>query len=159
MIEFTGPLTGAAELCFKRKVRKTTFFAGSFALLLTIPIIFYIGNNVLCDPTFINVFIPALIVIAVILIIPKGRKEHISILPHRIYIDNEIIVCVAKKYTETRHIRDVTKVIDHFDYYEICFRLGKYSEKFICQKNHLSKGTFMEFEAIFEEKIERCILK
>ena len=39
------------------------------------------------------------------------------------------------------------------------FIFGKISDKFICQKDLLTKGSLEEFERIFEGKIKRCISK
>jgi hypothetical protein len=80
-------------------------------------------------------------------------------LPKRIYIKDDHIVCIADRYTDSKFISDVNKVIDHGEFYELCFPLGKVSEKFICQKDLLTKGSLREFESIFKKKIERKISK
>ena len=74
-------------------------------------------------------------------------------LPKRIYTNGDHIVCVAEKYTDSKLIKDVKKVIDHGEFYELCFPFGKTSEKFICQKSLLSKGSLGAFERLFADKI------
>ena len=56
---------------------------------------------------------------------------------------------------EYRNIEDVKCVRDFGEFYELVFPFGKISEKFICQKDLLSKGTLAEFEALFGDKILR----
>ena len=70
-------------------------------------------------------------------------------------MEEDYVLCVSDKYTETRSINDVKKVIDHGEYYELCFSFGKLSDKFICQKNLITKGTIQEFETLFSGKITR----
>ena len=74
-------------------------------------------------------------------------------LPKRIYTRDNHIVCVADKYTDSKLISDVTKVLDHGEFYELCFPFGKISEKFICQKSLLFKGSLGAFERLFKGKI------
>ena len=74
-------------------------------------------------------------------------------LPKRIYTNDDTIVCVADRYTDSKFIDDVKKVIDHGAYYELCFPFGKLSDNFICQKSLLTKGSISEFERHFKGKI------
>ena len=76
-----------------------------------------------------------------------------SLMPHRIVIENDIITCIAEKYVESKSLADVKKVQDFGDFYEFVFPFGKISEKFICQKNLISKGTLEDFENLFAGKI------
>ena len=155
MIEFNGYLTGAAEKGFVRKTRKIGLIGCGIVIPLSLPMIFFFSNVLLKDPAFAYAMLVALALVPIILLIPKGKKEHISMLPKRIYTDGEYIVCVADRYTDSKLIRDVKKVIDHGEYYELCFPFGKVSEKFICQKSLLAKGTIQAFEALFDGKISR----
>ena len=155
MIEFDGYLTGEAEKGFVRKTRKIGIIGCGIVIPLVLPMIFFFSNVLLKDPAFLYAMLGALAFVVIILLIPKGKKEHISMLPKRIYTDGEYIVCVADRYTDSKFIRDVKKVIDHGEYYELCFPFGKVSEKFICQKSLLAKGTLQDFEALFEGKITK----
>ncbi len=76
-------------------------------------------------------------------------------MPKRIYTDNEFIAVETDKEGEFAKISDVKKVVDHGEFYELIFPLGKVGKKYICQKNLLTKGTLEEFESLFEGKIER----
>ena len=153
MIEFTGYITGKAEKRFVQKSRRIGLIFSSFAILFALPIAFLIGKFVLHDDAFIYAMLAGLSCIPLICFIPKGKKEHLSMLPKRIYTRDNHIVCVADKYTDSKLISDVTKVLDHGDFYELCFPFGKISEKFICQKSLLSKGSLDAFERLFKGKI------
>ena len=76
-------------------------------------------------------------------------------IPKKIVTDNDYIISIADKYSDSRNINDVKLVRDFGEFYEIIFPFGKISEKFICQKNLLVKGTIEEFEALFGDKIVR----
>ena len=155
MIEFEGYLTGTAEKAFVRKTRKTALFALGFGVLLTLPLIFLFGKAVFRDDAFIYAMLSAMFIGAIIVFIPKGKKEHQAMLPKRIYMDKSHIVCVADRYTDSRLISDVTKVVDHGDFYELHFPFGKSSDKFICQKSLLKKGTLRGFENLFGKIIKK----
>lgn len=155
MIEFNGYLTGKAEQRFVQKTRKIGLAICGFTILFSLPMLFFIGNVVLRDPAFSHAMLGALAIVVVVFLVPKGKKEHFAMLPKRIYTDGECIVCVADRYTESKFIDDVKKVIDHGEYYELCFPFGKISEKFICQKSLLTRGSIREFEALFKGKITR----
>ena len=155
MIEFKGYLTGSAEKGFVRKTRKLGLIGCAIVIPLALPIVFFMSYALFHDPAFVYAMLGALLFMVVILFIPKGKKEHIAKLPKRVYIEKGHIVCIADRYTDSRFIRDVKKVIDHGEYYELCFPFGKASEKFICQKNLLTRGSLREFEALFKGKIHR----
>ena len=155
MVEFTGHLTGKAEKRFVQKSRRIGLIFSSFAILFALPIAFLVGKFVLHDNAFIYAMLAALSILPIICFIPKGKKEHLSMLPKRIYTRDNHIVCVADKYTDSKLISDVTKVLDYGEFYELCFPFGKLSEKFICQKDLLSRGSIGEFEKLFKGKILR----
>ena len=73
--------------------------------------------------------------------------------PKKIQITDETIICTADKFTDSRFISAVNKVYDYGDFYFISFVFGNISEKYVCQKNLLSKGTLDQFEKIFEPKL------
>ena len=87
--------------------------------------------------------------------IPKSKKEQLALTPKRIFVDGESIVSIADKYSESRLICDAKELRDFGEFYEIVFPFGKFSEKFICQKNLLTKGTLEQFESLFSNKIVR----
>ena len=155
MIEFKGYLTGAAEKGFVRKGRKIALIGWTIVLMLAAPVILFISIVIVRDISFFYIMLASLFIGTVIIFIPKGKKEHFSMLPKRIYIRDDHIVCVADQYTESKFVDDVTKVIDHGEYYELCFPFGKISSKFICQKSLLTKGSIRQFEALFDGKIVR----
>lgn len=153
MIEFTGYLTDVAEKAFIKETRKTVLLGACIVIPLTLPSIFLIGMCVLHDNAFIYAMLVALIIGIIIILVPKGKKEHKSMLPKRIYVDKKHIVCVSDRYSDSRLLADVQKVLDYGNYYRICFPFGKSSEKFICQKDLLTRGSLDEFEKLFEGKI------
>ena len=154
MIEFNGYITGTAEKFFWNNSRKLVRNLLFMAFLVMLPIILIIAikekywNLLIAYGVFcITVFL--------LLYIPKSRKEKADFTPKRIFKDEEYIVCQGKKYEEFRLIADASKVIDYGEFYFIVFPIGKKSDKFICQKSLLTKGTLQEFETLFQEKIER----
>ncbi len=153
MIEFAGRLTGAAEKAFVKKNRKTVYIGTLVVLLLALPNVFLIGKIVLRDNAFIYAMLAALLLCAIIVFMPKGKKEYLSMLPQRIYTDKHYIICIADRYSDSRLISDVRQVINHEDFYEIRFPFEKRSDRFICQKSLLTTGSLEEFESLFEGKI------
>ena len=154
MIEFNGYISGNAEKRFYNKSRNIVQNAFLFAMLLLLPVIVFISYKMRSwTPLGCYCIIAALIPLS--LRIPKSKKEKLAMLPKRIYVEDECIICVAKQYTESRLIEDVKQVIDHGEYYELIFPFGKGSEKFICQKDLLSKGSLAAFEALFKGKIRK----
>ena len=153
MVEFTGPLTDKAEDAFIRIQKRIGLIILLLASLFTLPNIFLIGKFVLQDDAFIYAMLTALLVCAIVVLIPKGKKEFVSTLPLKVYVDKRHIVCDSERHSESRLISDVKKVIDHGEYYELYFAFGKGSNHFICQKNLLTKGSLAEFESLFDGKI------
>ena len=154
MIEFNGYISGNAEKRFYEKSRnlvKTIFLGAALAMLP--PIVFVAVKvklwQIVCGYCSLFIIIPLL------LRIPKSQKERLAILPKRIYVEEEHIVCITGQYTESKMITDVRKVVDHGDFYELYFVFGQVSDKFICQKSLLTKGTLDEFEALFDDRLFR----
>ena len=79
----------------------------------------------------------------------------IAMTPKKIFVQDEYIVCTADKWTEAKAVSDVKVVRDFGEFYDLVFPFGNASEKFVCQKSLLSKGTLEDFEALFEGKLER----
>jgi len=154
MIEFNGYLTGSAENRFHRKSRDIAQNIFLFAVLALFPSVIFFGIK-LHTWKLIATYCLLFILIPLLVRIPKSKKERISITPKRIYIEENHIVCISDRYTESRFVSDVIKVIDNEEFYELCFPFGKVSEKYICQKSLLTKGSLVEFEALFGDKIIR----
>jgi hypothetical protein len=154
MIEFSGYISGSAEKRLYEKSRNIAQGILLFAVLALLPpVIFFALKmklwSLVCGYCSLFVIIPLL------LRIPKSKKERMAMLPKRIYVEDEHIVCITGQYTESRMISDVKKVVDHGEFYELSFVFGKVSDKFICQKSLLMKGTLEEFEAMFGDKVYR----
>ncbi len=148
MVEFNGYLHGAAEKAFFKKSRNI-LLKGYFAFLpMALPVII-LGGRILDSVAFIYAFLAFLLIFPLLFFIPKSSKERMGLLPKRIYTDGETIVVIAERYSESKLISDVKAVIDHGEFYELSFPFGKISDKFICQKSLLTKGSLAEFESMF----------
>ncbi len=162
MIEFKGYLTGNAEKrFFKRSVEfaQAQCFAGMlFSLLTAVPVLAMIMRPRFTPERVFYLFVVlgATILLFMLLVrIPPNAKSKRARTPNLVYVQDDLIICAANKYQECRKVRDVKKVRDRGEFYEIVFFLDRYSEKFICQKDLLTKGTLEEFEHLFEGKIDR----
>lgn len=71
------------------------------------------------------------------------------------YIDNDIIISQSNALVEGRTLMDVKEVRDYGDFYYLVFPFGKYSYRFVCQKNLLTQGTLSDFETLFADRIKR----
>lgn len=154
MIEFKGQLSGTAE---KRFLKRSADYGQIFLLageLLVFPVIIPLAVR-LQNWILIWAYLIFSVMILLIARTPKSKKERDAITPQKIYTEDNRIICVAEKYVEYRNIADVKCVRDYGEFYELVFPFGKISEKFICQKNLLTKGTSKEFEALFGDKIIR----
>lgn len=153
-MEFNGHLTGMAEKHFFKQSRILGQKIILWCALLIAPgvLSFAIRSN---NWSAVTVFVGLFMCIMVLVSIPRGKKERAQITPKKIVIEDNYIVCVAEKYTETRLVSDVKLVKDFGEYYELCFPFGKLSDKFVCQKSLLAKGTIQEFERLFDGKIAK----
>lgn len=154
MIEFNGYLTGSAKKFFINKSRKYTqklFFSASIILMPVFIYVSYVTRYWLLLGTY-GTFIIAILMFCYL---PQSKKDLQKIIPKRIYTEEEYIVCIADQYMEHRKIGDAKKVTDYGEFYEIVFPFGKVSDKFICQKSLLIKGSLEVFENLFEVEIIR----
>lgn len=152
MIEFNGYISGAAEKHFRKKSQILLQNALLIGLTVFLPIIIFIAikiRYVLLLVAYCGMFV----IVPLLVRIPQSKKERKACTPKRIMIDGKNIVCVADKYTETKRINDVKQVRDFGEFYEIVFPFGKMSEKFICQKDLLTKGSLAAFEKIFKGRM------
>ena len=154
MIEFNGYISGIAEKHFIKKSRRLVQNALLISLLIFLPIIVFLTIK-LRYVLLLIVYCGFFAVIPLLVRIPQSKKERKALTPKKIVIDGKRIVCVADKYTETKYINDVRMIRDFGQFYEIVFPFGKMSEKFICQKDRLTKGSLGEFENLFKGKIQR----
>ena len=154
MVEFNGYLTGAAEKHFRKKSRILGRNILLFAAILVLPMIWQIAKWVRSWEVLLW-YALALVCSYLLCLIPQRKKVQLSMTPKRIFADEDYIVCVADSYSESKLIGDVKTVRDFGEFYDITFPFGNASEKFVCQKSLLSKGTLEAFEALFEGKIIR----
>jgi len=154
MIEFRGYISGAAEKRFHNKARNfgQYIMIASVSLFLPSVIHFVLKTR---NWLLLGLYCTLFLIIPLLAHIPQSRKERASIIPKRIYTEEDTIVCVADKYVEYRLLSDVKQVRDFGEFYEIIFPFGKISEKFICQKDLLTIGTIEDFEKLFDGKIVR----
>lgn len=154
MIEFNGYLTGKAERHYHKRSFAITLKLSIFTALFLLPVLIYVAK-------LLKNWIVVIAYFALICSIPfmssafRSKKEKKSYIPKRIYIEDDYITSVADKCEDIKCIGDVKLVLDYDEFYEIRFPFGKVSEKFICQKNLISKGRIQQFEALFEGKIVR----
>lgn len=154
MIEFNGYISGNAERHFWKISRKYVQKLMVFAFVLLLPPFVVVATKTQKFVILGAYFLFFIWCIAVTFI-PKSKKEQKSLIPKRIFTESDYIISIADKYEEARNINDVRYVRDFGEFYEIVFPFGKVSEKFICQKDLLSKGSIEEFEDLFGDKIVR----
>ena len=156
MIIFDGYLCGAAEKHFWSKARSLGIKILAISAVILLP--FIIMFSFYCSSILPTIgYIIACVITISLTFIPKSTKSKLDLVPKKIYIEDEYIVCEAKTYTEQKLIDDVRSVTDYPEFYDLSFRMGNVSDKFVCQKDLLVEGTLEEFEKLFEGKIIRKI--
>lgn len=155
MIEFDGYLTGKAEKHFFKKSRKLGQGLLLVAFLVVAPMLYMLSMNFSNKLFFVELYVFGCLGCMGLTFIPQPKKERKSLTPKKIVVEDDYIICIADKYTEAKAIADVKSVVDYGEYYDLSFYFGNVSDKFICQKSLLSKGTLQEFEALFEVDIIR----
>lgn len=151
MIVFDGYIYGEAEKHFFKKLRHYGLVAFYIGMLIFLPffIIFTIAIN---SWMFLLLYCFTLTFIPLFFLIPINcPKDKMSLLPKKVILRDDEIICVTKTRTEIKTLCDVKAVYDYGEFYEIAFPFGKISEKFICQKSLLSQGSLDDFEEIFSE--------
>lgn len=98
-----------------------------------------------------EVFAGVAILMVLMVYIPKSKKEKRKSMPERIYTEEEYIVALVGGKEEYRLIADALRLADYGEFYVIDFPVGKVSDKFVCQKDLLVKGTLEEFELLFRD--------
>jgi len=158
MIEFDGSIDSYAEKYFWNYSRRIVAIIMLFPLLILFPIFLIISINTK-KWNLLIAYVAFWLLVYLCLLIPKSKKEKAKWAYRKIFIDGEYIVCkcLNENYEEFSLISDASELIDYGYFYHIKFPPQKASDKFICQKNLLVKGTLEEFEALFEGKIIRKI--
>ena len=154
MIEFDGYIFGAAEKRFFAKSISLLQNIFLFAVFVFLPTVIRFSKQ---NGSWIWIagYCSLFALIPLLVRIPRSKKEKRAMTPKRIYVEDDHVVCVAEQYVESRLISDAKKVIDYGEFYELVFPFGKISDKFICQKCLLTKGTLEEFEQLFSGKIAK----
>lgn len=81
------------------------------------------------------------------------------ILPIEIVIDDSTIHSEGKKFSETRKLSQITKIIDYGEWYHIFFKFPYRSQNFIIEKKLLIEGSLEKFNNLFKEKIYKKDIK
>lgn len=157
MIEFKDCLKGISKKYFCNQIVKCQRI---FIVFTSIPAFFiiilygYLIWNVNIEP---KIIIISLVLFAILYMLPRiqTKKEKEKITPRRVFIENDIITCQSNALVESRTIQDVKEVRDYGDFYYLVFPLGKYSYRFVCQKDLLTCGTIEDFETLFAGKIKK----
>lgn len=147
-IEFSGYISGVSEKRYWKKsvqLGQNVLLVGALCLL---PVVIAIKISIMY-PIYLSIILASFALVR----IPKSKKEKQALLPNRIYIEDDAIVCRTNSGEEQRWIDDVKLVREFDEFYELVFPFGKASIRYICQKNLLTQGSLDEFEALFEGKI------
>ena len=152
-IVFEGYISGKAEKRFIAKRRNFILLALCPAFVAVSPLWFACFHR--ADQLTVLLFYIVLIVsiIFLILIFGKNKKINKKEKPNKIYTDGQYITSISESNSDTKRVEWVKEVIDHGEFYEISFPLGKMSHIFICQKDLLKQGNLKEFEALFKDKL------
>ena len=152
MIEFRGQLTGKCKDYMLNREAKFSLIGGS--IMAIIVGIFTVIAALLFHPIF---FIGLIVVVIVPILsgLKPPRSSYGLILPSRITIENNLIVCEGEKFFYEAEIEDIIKVVDFGEWYQMY--LTDKNGRFVCQKSLLVNGTLEEFEKLFDGKIERKI--
>ena len=159
MIKFEGKLSGTAEKFYLQKSVRTEQILLLSILALSIPGVLFTAIVYLSIPLFklrslLIVYSVSLMLIYLMPKLPGNAKSKREYMPNRISIEDQCIVLISNKHTDSKLIEHVKVVYDCGEYYDIRFPFGHYtSVPLICQKNLLTKGTIEEFEALFDGKI------
>ena len=157
MIEFTGFFSGKAKKYYFYIEKLQGIIVMSFSFAAAFPFWFIAFGHILDLWITLVVYVGmVLLCLLMVILIPFDKK----ILPKRIYTEDGYISVILENGTEEyKCIADAKKAYDFGEFYAIKFYFGNKNNKFICQKDLLTKGTLEEFEALFEGKIEKKSLK
>ena len=142
MIKFDGYISGSAEQFFWKKARKFGQILILASMLVLLPIFIYASVKTSMWGILAG-YAVVFVLIQMCTFIPASKKDRKSLIPKCVYIEEYKAIC------------DVEAVVDHCEFYELRFSFGKTNEKFICQKDLLVSGSLEDFEALFNEKIQK----
>ncbi len=153
MIEFCGNLQGQARKYAFKQVNKHSIIGSIIAAVLaTIAIILL--------AVFVDVIILVFLVLPPTLILvsifaKSSKSIEASIFPERIVVDKDCIISSSAEFRDERELSQINSIIDFGEFYQIIFDAKYESNKYICQKDLITKGTIEDFEKLFENKIVR----
>lgn len=155
MIEFTGCFSGKAKKYYFNIEKRQGFIVMLIACLVVLPFWLFMFSTIVETWVALILFgVMMAVTFFALWIIPFDKK----FIPKRIYIeDNYINVVLGNDVEEYKCLDDVKIVYDYGEFYVIKFYFGNQNNKFICQKNLISKGNLEEFEAMFEGKFKKRI--
>lgn len=153
MIEFSGYITGITEKFFYKRTIRFAQKMMLFPIACMGPLFTIYSIKTHKISLFIGCCVVAITMILLPYIATKVDKQ--KIIPKKIYIKDNTIVYISDKFTESKIVDDIREVRDYGEFYVLLFSFGNYSDKFICQKSLISKGSLEEFESLFEGKIVR----
>ena len=162
MIEFDGYISGEAKkFYFNRELIFATVISGIgsvVCLSFAIPLAFFLRNLAGVEIWRFLLFYFGLFTLPIFIFCLqngslKQKKSDIC----KVFTDEKYIYSVTGEGDEiSRLISQATTVYDYGQFYYVAFPLKTgHTNKFICQKRHLTTGTLEEFEALFEGKIIR----
>lgn len=152
MIIFYGELSNKCK-SYRLKIEARAGLISALipGLLLTTLIV---TAMVLWDWIF-SVALIAIVLFVVLAYIVPIKKGGNLIFPEKVLISQNILESSSKHFYEKRSIKDVKKVIDMGEWYQICFYFPHKTSRFICEKNLIIEGSLVEFENLFQSKIIR----
>ncbi|MBO6263179.1 MAG: hypothetical protein J6N93_02750 [Clostridia bacterium] len=167
MIEFNGKLSSKCKKYLiddSWRLNLTVGFTiGIPLIVLTLILSFKYGW------IYLLIFIPIALIMFFISLKPstkayrffygKDGEIYDGELQWNIIIDQDLISAEGTQRSETNSLDDIKEVVDFGDFYKIYFYFPHKSNLFICQKDLITQGTIEEFEAMFEGKIIRKIIK
>lgn len=152
MIEFAGNLSEKNKKILGKSQLKNSCIAGwitavLFAIIITV-------LTIKCSPLFALGYLVCVLG-GVASSVPIKHKYRELICPNNIVIDDDIITCYGKDFSQERNIKDIKQIDDYDDYYRIWFNFPNQSQVFLCQKDLLIEGSIEEFEERFASLIVR----
>lgn len=151
MITFEGELSSLCRYFIIKQAKKRTLVTLLSICCLLIILFIFLALFVSSGYWF---SIVGVAIIPLYCIFPLPKEKIDSLMPIKILIDENKIVCKYKDFTEEKLVSNVKKVIDYGDFYHIIFGIN-FNSKFICQKDLIKEGTLEKFENLFEGKIIR----
>ena len=154
MIEFKGEISGKCKKFVLNRYKNTIFI-----IMLIVGLVFG-AITVLVALHWKSIALVFLIVDFFPLIcslFPVSKETQRRNLPTRVFID-ELDKCVVIQCENDERFHMFSKlkrVVDYGDFYDFEFHFPDRDLFAVCQKKLLTKGTFEEFEMLFEGKIER----